>query len=234
MVQGHAKQDQFRPSSGRRQKPGLFHPLDLAKQGSIPPVLFSGCSNPSSSAFPLILQNLFPAWPPREEVSGIILPAAAAARNNLGKRVKLAKEIKKKARICAPSEKREDCLPLPDQEEKQFSIILFSGDMDKAMAAFTLACAAASRGYRVRIFFTFWGAALLRRSRNGGNTLLERVFKTLLPTGPAKPRLSRMNFAGLGGLLFRRLLAQRQAQTLEELMALAMERRSISSPVKHP
>ena len=157
-------------------------------------------------------------------MSGIILPAAAAARNNLGKRVKLAKEIKKKARICAPSEKREDCLPLPDQEEKQFSIILFSGDMDKAMAAFTLACAAASRGYRVRIFFTFWGAALLRRSRNGGNTLLERVFKTLLPTGPAKPRLSRMNFAGLGGLLFRRLLAQRQAQTLEELMALAMER----------
>jgi peroxiredoxin family protein len=127
-------------------------------------------------------------------------------------------------RVRTPSLKR-GLPPLPGQEEKQFSIILFSGDMDKAMAAFTLACAAAGRGYRVQIFFTFWGAALLRRSRNGNNSLLERVFKTLLPTGPAKPRLSRMNFAGLGGLLFRRLLAQRQAQTLEELMALAMERK---------
>src|SRR5690606_30563202 len=109
-------------------------------------------------------------------------------------------------------------------EEKQFSIILFSGDMDKAMAAFTLACAAAGRGYQVHMFFTFWGAALLRRRRNGGNSLLERVFKALLPAGPAKPRLSRMNFAGLGSLLFRRLLAERQAQTLADLMALAMER----------
>ncbi|NLW09539.1 MAG: hypothetical protein GX036_06735 [Firmicutes bacterium] len=109
-------------------------------------------------------------------------------------------------------------------EEKQFSIILFSGDMDKAMAAFTLACAAAGQGYRVHMFFTFWGAALLRRSRNGGNSLLERAFKTLLPVGPTKPRLSRMNFAGLGSLLFRRLLAQRRAQTLKDLMALAMER----------
>src|SRR5690554_4244506 len=81
--------------------------------------------------------------------------------------------------IKAPAKKG---LPaLPDHEEKQFSIILFSGDMDKAMAAFTLACAAAGRDYRVHMFFTFWGAALFRRSQNGTNSLLEKLFKTLLP-----------------------------------------------------
>ncbi len=110
-------------------------------------------------------------------------------------------------------------------DKKKISIILFSGDMDRAMAAFTIACAAAGRGYTAHIFFTFWGLALLRKERGKGNGLLEKMFKLLLPAGPEKTGLSKMNFSGMGASLMRRLLRNRRSQTLQDLMALAMERK---------
>lgn len=109
--------------------------------------------------------------------------------------------------------------------QKQMSLILFSGDLDKAMAAFTIACAAAGRGVEVSVFFTFWGLALLRRSRGEGQSLLEKLFKLLLPVGPEKVGLSKMNFLGVGGRLMRRLIRQRGAQQLQELISMAMERK---------
>ena len=111
------------------------------------------------------------------------------------------------------------------EEKKQLSIILFSGDMDKAMAAFTVACAAAGRGYIVSIFFTFWGISLLRRERGRGKGFLETMFKLLLPVGPGKTGISKMNFCGFGGVLMRRLIKERGTQNLHDLMKLAMERR---------
>lgn len=114
---------------------------------------------------------------------------------------------------------------MSEEEKKQLSMILFSGDLDKAMAAFTVACAAAGRGYEVNIFFTFWGIALLRRKRGQGKGVLEKMFKLLLPVGPEKPGLSKMNFWGLGGNLMRLLIRQRGTQSLVELMNLAMKRK---------
>jgi len=110
-------------------------------------------------------------------------------------------------------------------DKKQLSIILFSGDLDKAMAAFTIACAAAGRGYTANIFFTFWGIALLRKTRGRGKDLLGKMFKLLLPVGPEKTGLSKMNFSGLGALLMRRLIRKRRIQNLQDLLKLAMERR---------
>lgn len=110
-------------------------------------------------------------------------------------------------------------------DKKKLSIILFSGDMDKAMAAFTIACAAAGRGYTANIFFTFWGIALLRKERGKGKGPLEKMFKLLLPTGPEKTGISKMNFSGLGASLMRRLIRKRHMQTLQDLLELAMERK---------
>lgn len=110
-------------------------------------------------------------------------------------------------------------------EKKGLSLILFSGDLDKAMAAFTIACAAAGRGYPVYIFFTFWGISLLRKERGRGKGVLEKMFKLLLPVGPEKTGLSKLNFCGIGGALMRLLIRKRGTQSLQELIEMAMERK---------
>lgn len=110
-------------------------------------------------------------------------------------------------------------------EKKGVSIILFSGDLDKAMAAFTIACAAAGRDYPVYIFFTFWGISLLRKERGKGRGVLEKMFKLLLPVGPEKTGLSKLNFCGLGGELMRLLIRKRGTQSLQDLIKMAMERK---------
>jgi len=105
------------------------------------------------------------------------------------------------------------------------SIILFSGELDRAMAALTLANGAAGQGMRVSVFFTFWGLSLLRAKRGEAKTFLEGLFKTMLPVGAsATTSLSRFNFGGLGGSLLRRMLRSKEAQTPEDLLKMAMER----------
>lgn len=104
------------------------------------------------------------------------------------------------------------------------SLILFSGDYDRAMAAFTIANGAAGAGEKVTVFFTFWGVSLLRKEKTPGKHALQTMFKKLMPCGPSGLPLSRFNFAGLGPLLLRRLIRREGGQTLEDLMALAGER----------
>ena len=104
------------------------------------------------------------------------------------------------------------------------SMILFSGDYDRAMAAFTIANGAAGAGGKVTIFFTFWGISLLRKRKTPGKGLLQTLFKSLLPCGPSGLPLTRFNFAGLGPLLLRRLIRPGKTQNLEELMEMAAGR----------
>ena len=104
------------------------------------------------------------------------------------------------------------------------SLIIFSGDYDRSMAAFTIANGAAAEGRKVTMFFTFWGLGLLRRTSKPGPSLLRNVFKRLLPLGPNKLRLSRLNFAGLGPMLLRRLIHQQDGQTLADLVQMALDR----------
>lgn len=104
------------------------------------------------------------------------------------------------------------------------SIILFSGELDRAMAALTVANGAAGQGMPVSIFFTFWGLSLLRQERGGAKSLLESLFKTMLPVGASSVGLSRFNFGGLGRILLRKMLRDKEAQTPEDLLKMAMER----------
>ncbi|MGQ9779547.1 MAG: DsrE/DsrF/DrsH-like family protein [Bacillota bacterium] len=104
------------------------------------------------------------------------------------------------------------------------SLILFSGDYDRAMAAFTIANGAAGAGDKVTVFFTFWGVSLLRKRKSAGKGILQTAFKKLMPCGPAELPLSRFNFAGLGPSLLRRLIRREKGQTLEDLLALAGQR----------
>jgi peroxiredoxin family protein len=107
------------------------------------------------------------------------------------------------------------------------TIILFSGDFDKAMAAFIIANGAAAMGDDVTMFFTFWGLNLLRKPRKvktpGKKTFLQVMFGKMMPRGPAHLGLSKMNFAGLGAPLMKVVMKSANAMTLEQLMESARE-----------
>ena len=82
------------------------------------------------------------------------------------------------------------------------TIILFSGDFDKVMAAFIIANGAAAMGDDVTIFSTFWGLNILRKDEKVQSTAkkstLQSMFGRMMPKGTRKLGLSKMNFAGMG------------------------------------
>jgi peroxiredoxin family protein len=109
-------------------------------------------------------------------------------------------------------------------QPEKFTLILFSGDFDKAMAALTLANGAAGEGMEVTIFFTFWGINLLRQKMIKRRLFLENMFKSMMPVGVDKIGLSKMNFLGIGPLLMKKLIRQKDGQTAADLLKMAMER----------
>lgn len=106
------------------------------------------------------------------------------------------------------------------------TIIVFSGDLDKAMAAFIIANGAAAMGDEVTMFFTYWGLNVLRRPgkvATTGKSALQAMFAAMMPRGAARLPLSKMNFCGIGPRLMKLVMKQQRAMSLEELMASARE-----------
>ncbi len=105
------------------------------------------------------------------------------------------------------------------------TIIVFSGDLDKAMAAFIIANGAAAMGDEVTMFFTFWGLNILRRpdGKAGRKGFLQGMFGAMMPKGSAKLGISKMNFGGMGAPLMRRVMRQQNVSSLEELIDTAKE-----------
>jgi peroxiredoxin family protein len=109
-------------------------------------------------------------------------------------------------------------------EERRMSMILFSGDMDKAMAALVLATGAASMGYHVTVFCTFWGLNLIKKSEalaQGG--ILERMMGFMNRGGTDHMPLSRMNMLGLGPRLLKKMMREKKVATLRDLLDTALE-----------
>ncbi|MFH0916229.1 MAG: DsrE/DsrF/DrsH-like family protein [bacterium] len=106
------------------------------------------------------------------------------------------------------------------------TIIVFSGDLDKALAAFIIATGAAAGGDEVTMFFTFWGLNILRRPEKikaGKKSMLQGMFGRMMPRGPQKLGLSKMNFAGMGAPLMKIVMKQQNIMPLDELVASAKE-----------
>lgn len=106
------------------------------------------------------------------------------------------------------------------------TIILFSGEFDKVLAAFIIANGAAAMDDEVTMFFTFWGLNALRRPESvatSGKSPLQKAFSKMMPRGPERLRLSHMNFAGAGPKLMKRMMKQEKVMSLDELIASAKE-----------
>lgn len=109
--------------------------------------------------------------------------------------------------------------------DKAASIVLFSNDFDKAMAALILANGLAAAGMKVSIFFTFWGLSVLRKNPAPSvrKNLLSRMFGFMLPKGANKLVLSKMNMLGMGTAMMKSVMKKQSVMPLAELIANARQ-----------
>ncbi len=105
------------------------------------------------------------------------------------------------------------------------TLVVFSGDFGRAMASFIIANGAASMGNEVTMFFTFWGLNLLRRGHavNVEKPLIEKLFGWMMPSGAANAKLCKMNFLGLGTLMMKTIMKNKNVYPLETLLAEAQK-----------
>jgi peroxiredoxin family protein len=105
------------------------------------------------------------------------------------------------------------------------TIVVFSGDLDKAVAGFVMAAGAAAAGLETSMFFTFWGLSVLKKkgAPGGPKNLLEKMFAAMTPSSSEGLGTSRMNYFGLGAVMLRKMMKDKQVASLEELIALARE-----------
>jgi peroxiredoxin family protein len=100
--------------------------------------------------------------------------------------------------------------------------VVFSGDMDRAQAAFNIASGAASLGMRPTLFFTFWGLSIItRHDARGGASTLHRALGLLHKPGTGSRPLSRFHLGGVGPALFHRLMRRSGIPDLESQFTMA-------------
>ncbi|MCL2626805.1 MAG: DsrE/DsrF/DrsH-like family protein [Cystobacterineae bacterium] len=113
--------------------------------------------------------------------------------------------------------------PAPASAANGKNFIVFSGDLDKAIAAFVMANAAAALGRKVSMFFTFWGLNMLRKPGKVAvkKDFLGKMFGWMMPRGSKKLQMSKMNMGGLGAKMIRGIMKRKKVDSLEELILLA-------------
>ncbi len=106
---------------------------------------------------------------------------------------------------------------------KKKTIVVFSGDLDKVMASFIIAHGAASMGSEVTMFFTFWGINVLRKENPPAvdKTFIEKMFGWMMPKGPDKLPLSKMNMGGMGTIMMKGIMNKKNVPSLPELIEQA-------------
>ena len=109
--------------------------------------------------------------------------------------------------------------------ENKLSMVVFSGDLDKVLAAFVIATGAVAMGMDVVMFFTFWGTPVLRdkKKKVGGKDVMGKMFGAMLPSGTGDVKLSNMNMGGMGTAMMKSLMKKKNVASLEEMLDLAEE-----------
>jgi peroxiredoxin family protein/rhodanese-related sulfurtransferase/TusA-related sulfurtransferase len=103
------------------------------------------------------------------------------------------------------------------------TIVVFSGDLDKAIASFIIANGAATMDKKVTMFFTFWGLNILRKPENVyvEKGFIDKMFGWMMPQGSKNLQLSKMNMFGLGTKMMRQVMQNKNIDSLESLIKSA-------------
>ncbi len=110
------------------------------------------------------------------------------------------------------------------QPDDRVSLVVFSGELDKVLAAFVIATGAAAVGQEVSMFFTFWGlSALKKTSTLAGKNFFEKMMGVMSPAGTEQLPVSKMNYFGIGAKMLRKMMKDKNVASLEEMMELSRE-----------
>ena len=117
------------------------------------------------------------------------------------------------------------CAPVQQGGAENKTIVVFSDDLDKALASFVIANGAASTGKKVSMFFTFWGLNIIKKSQKPAveKDIWGRMFSWMLPSDSKALKLSQMNMMGIGSKMMRFLMKKKKIDSLESLIAQARE-----------
>jgi peroxiredoxin family protein len=108
---------------------------------------------------------------------------------------------------------------------EKVTLIVFSGEMDKAMAAFNLAIGAASMGMEVSMFFTFWGLNVIKKNQRPikSRGIMRKMLNSMNRGGSKRLPLSKFHMLGLGKWMMGRLMRDAKFPTIDEQIAIAKE-----------
>jgi len=110
-------------------------------------------------------------------------------------------------------------------EKEKLTIVVFSGELDKAMAAFIIATTGASMGMDVTMFFTFWGLNIIKSGEGGvtGKGLKQKMFSLLNKGGTKRLKLSRFHMFGLGTWMMTLVMKDSQYPSIDEFITIAKD-----------
>lgn len=119
--------------------------------------------------------------------------------------------------------KTADALPINGGKNK--TLIMFSDDLDRAIATFVLANGAAATGRKVSIFFTFWGLNVIKKEHKPTvkKDLFGRMFAWMMPSHSKKLKLSQMSMLGMGDRMMRYIMKKKNIDSLESLRQQAID-----------
>jgi len=114
---------------------------------------------------------------------------------------------------------------LENNRKDQLSMAIVSGDMDKILAAMIISLAAAAMDTKVKLFFSFWALSALRDPKKSGKgkNFISTMFGMMLPKGKNQLKLSNMNMVGMGPMMIKMLMKQKNVMSLEEMFQQAGE-----------
>jgi len=112
---------------------------------------------------------------------------------------------------------------MSEEKKKKLSMIVFSGDMDKLMAAYIIATGAAASDIEVTMFFTFWGFRALKRNGPSGKSILGKMMGWMEGGGLAKASPSKYSMGGLGRWMFKKMMNAKKIPSLVQFRQMALD-----------
>jgi len=108
-------------------------------------------------------------------------------------------------------------------EKEKLTIVMFSGELDRALSGFILATTAASMGMEVSMFFTFWGLNIIKKNEGGirSRGWMRKMLNFINRGGSKQLKLSKFNMLGLGTWMMKKLMKDIKHPSLEELITMA-------------
>lgn len=108
--------------------------------------------------------------------------------------------------------------------DDRVSVIVFSSDLDRVLAAFVIATGAAAMGQQVSMFFTFWGLSVLKKDTQlSGKTVFQKMMAVMSPGSSQSLPVSKMNYFGVGAKMLRSMMKEKNVSSLEEFIAMARD-----------